>query len=134
MQLTTKPVMNPNLAPIHHPIQPKTIMPTKIQSLFISYPTRIMANDNYTVCIKRETLSPHASGGEQTVSASTGPCVSRRKSGQRVRSSRCLFNTRPISCVSPMESLGQRITSSCPFWPLGRLTGDPSGLSHADAC
>lgn len=28
-----------------------------IQSLFISYPTRIMANDNYTVCIKHKTPS-----------------------------------------------------------------------------
>jgi hypothetical protein len=26
-------------------------------------------NNNYTVCIKCQTLSPHASGGEQTVSA-----------------------------------------------------------------
>src|SRR4030066_1449562 len=58
MLLAIKAVMNPpNLAPTHHPIQPKTIMPMNIQSLFISYPTRIMANDNYTVCIKHKTLS-----------------------------------------------------------------------------
>jgi len=56
MLLTKKPVMNPNLAPIHHPIQPKTIMPTKIQSLFISYPTQMTSNNYYTVCIKWETI------------------------------------------------------------------------------
>jgi hypothetical protein len=28
-----------------------------------------MANDNYTACIERQTLFPHASGGEQAVSA-----------------------------------------------------------------
>jgi len=60
MLLTTKPVMNPNLAPIHHPIQPKTIMPAKIQSLFISYPTRIMANDDYTVLYASGV--PHKTG------------------------------------------------------------------------
>lgn len=36
--------MNPILFPIHHPIQPRIVMPTKIQSLFISYPGSMMAN------------------------------------------------------------------------------------------
>ena len=28
------------------------------------------ANNDFTVCLKRQSLSPHASGGEQTISAS----------------------------------------------------------------
>jgi hypothetical protein len=60
MQLSTKPVINPNLSPIHHPIQPKTVTPIKIQSLFISYPTRIMPDNNYTIRIKRQTQAVSA--------------------------------------------------------------------------
>jgi len=35
MLLTTKPVMNPALAPSHHPSQPKAVVQTRMQSLFI---------------------------------------------------------------------------------------------------
>ena len=38
----------PNLLPIHHPIQPKTIIPINIQSLFISYLARMALNNDYT--------------------------------------------------------------------------------------
>jgi hypothetical protein len=48
MQLTTKPVMIPIMAPNHHPIQPKIVMPMKIQSLLIAFPIQTKDNDYYT--------------------------------------------------------------------------------------
>ena len=56
--LIHKAAINPPIwDPIHHPIPPKTIMPMNIQSLFISYPTLIIANDNYTIYIKHKIPS-----------------------------------------------------------------------------
>ena len=64
------------------------------------------ANNDFTVCIKRET---------QTFSASTGPCVSRRKSGQRVRSSRCfeILGTPYLFRFFPGFSTGLVIPPPC---------------------